>query len=85
MIPMSEWIDITKQVPKINEMIMVYVPSDRYSWGFYAGTFYVFNNSEDGGVTLACAYNGAYGKVCKFTHWMSLPEPPKEEPNEKES
>ena len=73
---MSEWISVKDRMPRYNETVLIYRPSmaepilaDKY-FGFYGED----EEWNEGWVR--------YGKDLKgndiITHWMPLPEPPKE-------
>lgn len=77
---MSEWISVEDRLPETEDMFIVY-PSTKY-FGIFADFWphsdfkehkkNTFENQSDDGVVFQ---NYA-------THWMPLPEPPKEQDNE---
>lgn len=71
---MSEWIPITEQMPPEGKYVLV------YGKGLYP-------NPNAAQIAVSEVYDGNYwsgfGRTWKITHWMPLPEPPKEDnPNE---
>ena len=67
---MSEWIPITEQIPPEGEYVLVYGKS-------------LYPNPNVAQFAVSEVYDGNYwsgfGRTNKITHWMPLPEPPKEE------
>ena len=67
---LPRWIPVTERLPKEGEFVLVY------------GDFYP--NKHDGGVIAVSKrmdwnYWQGFGRERNITHWMPLPEPPKEE------
>ena len=65
-----EWIPVTERLPEEGKFVLVY--GDLYS------------NKHDGGVIAVSKridwnYWQGFGRERNITHWMPLPEPPKEE------
>ena len=65
-----EWIPVTERLPKEGEFVLVH------------GNLYP--NKHDGGVIAVSKrmdwnYWQGFGRERNITHWMPLPEPPKEE------
>ena len=68
---MPRWVPMTERLPKEGEFVLVY------------GNLYP--NKHDGGVVAVSKrmdwnYWQGFGRERNITHWMPLPEPPKEEP-----
>ena len=67
---MSEWIPVTKQMPPEGKYVLVYgkeLHPNSYSSQIEVSRVYDVN------------YWSGFGRTGKITHWMPLPEPPKEE------
>lgn len=68
---MSEWISVKERLPEVNRLVLCYRQNpSQYRIGFYIGAKY----AED----VAAFRN--INELFSFgvTHWMPLPEPPKE-------
>ena len=68
----TQWISVTERLPKEGEFVLVY------------GNLYP--NKHDGGVIAVSKrmdwnYWQGFGRERNITHWMPLPETPKEESN----
>lgn len=68
-IPEPQWIPVTERLPEEGEFVLVY--GDLYP------------NKHDGGVIAVSKrmdwnYWQGFGRERNITHWMPLPEPPKE-------
>ena len=64
---MSEWISIKERLPENARMVLVYVEWKRIFDAWYAnGIWYEFSEASQ-----MLDFDGV-------THWMSLPEPPKD-------
>lgn len=59
----KKWIPVTERLPKPFELVYVYVPAEQS-----VTASYITRHKEWVGVRMKC----------KVTHWMPLPEPPKE-------
>lgn len=71
---LETWIPVTNQLPSIHEDVLMYFKDDD---NMVAG--YLDDVDEDR--TMWCAYSdGGYWTDCDYepTHWMPLPNPPKE-------
>lgn len=73
---MSEWISVEDRLPKIYQNCAVYINGGRdhkyYRWARFNGGY---NWDGDGGCNMShCYADGAHN----ITHWMPLPEPPKQ-------
>lgn len=77
------WVRCEERLPKDQSPVLVFVPPheeyDDYYYG-YVGMAY-FTYSAKGGFWCGTDGNlyGAVGMIHSPTHWMPLPEPPKEE------
>ena len=70
---MIEWISVKERLPEVNKLVLCYrYNPSQYRIGFYIGA----NYTED-----VAAFRNT-NEIFSFgvTHWMPLPEPPKEEP-----
>lgn len=63
--PKQEWISVKDRLPEAEERVLVYSYEDGINFGYFLGY-------EDG-FFIDCVYPN------ESTHWMPLPEPPKEE------
>ena len=67
---MDEWISVVKEYPQRNQCVLGYV--QKLGMIPYITTVYLFVNSSDK------YFIDSYGnEVTSVTHWMPLPEPPK--------
>ena len=61
---MSEWISVKERLPEDDDLVLVYHKALRYI--------------DIGSVSLV-RWDSTYSAICRATtHWMPLPEPPKE-------
>lgn len=70
---MSDWISVRERLPKKEQNVLMYFDSGNMAVGWW--------QDEDEHITFWCAYtdDGFYTDCdCIPTHWMPLPEPPKE-------
>ena len=61
---MSKWISVKDRLPKVGEHVLVFSPITGIKTDFIA---FVENDEED-----------RFFRSGRVTHWMPLPEPPKE-------
>lgn len=66
-----KWIPVTERLPEINKQVLCFDSHNRIFMGGYLGA-----NYKKG---VACFRDTAVGFGRGTTHWMPLPEPPKEE------
>lgn len=66
----QHWISVTKRVPEIDEEVMVCCHNKLYYLCEYSGmgVYHAYDELEE-----------KWYKVERVTHWMPLPEPPKED------
>lgn len=65
---MSEWISVKERLPEKKRRVMVYTTQGMYRLGVFSFV------GKEGAVWFKC------DRSCiTCTHWMPLPEPPKEE------
>lgn len=72
---MSEWISIKEEFPPLNEWILCYCPAFYEQKNIHVGMV------ESEGTLCDIGHNpdDYYGsRLARFTHWMPLPEQPKE-------
>lgn len=70
---MSEWISVEERLPEKKQDVLMYFNSGNMAVGWW--------HDADEHITFWCAYtdDGFYtGCDCIPTHWMPLPDPPKE-------
>ncbi len=68
----TEWISVKDRIPKRDELVLVYGED---------GVFRAYTDAHDKFPSWQCSPIGSYaGDGCVFgiTHWMPLPEPPKD-------
>lgn len=66
-----EWISVKDRLPEVYAKVLCYFPNKRY--GSQIAVSYFESNAIESGM---CADAFKHGKP---THWMPLPEPPKED------
>ena len=68
------WISVKERLPKAGVEVLLY---DAVFKTYYVGFLDISNivRSE-----MKWIVDSEMFRVCEFTHWMPLPEPPKEEP-----
>lgn len=83
---MSEWISVKERLPSEKSRCLVYIRAHN-KWRGYMKTVWFtpcYEGVEDHlqGKKMWYDYDSEYGdyKIRDVTHWMPLPEPPKEEP-----
>lgn len=72
--PPNDWISVEDRLPERNQDVIMYFDGGNMAVGWW------HDNDED--ITFWCAYtdDGFYTDCeCIPTHWMPLPQPPKEE------
>ncbi len=79
---MGEWISVKDRLPEKQDPVLVYVPPCSHNGEEYIGyvgmAYYTYSvNGGWWGGTDGSVY-GAIGIIPNPTHWMPLPEPPKE-------
>ena len=72
---MSKWISVKDRLPDEDEKILFLTNNKQYRLGKRMCKYWVCDN--DASSNSAVAYI-----TSEITHWMSLPEPPKEEQND---
>ena len=70
---MSEWISVKTPPEQYKEVLVFPYPSDQTLTAYYqpVRNDWIYMQYETG--------HGWFDYTCKPTHWMPLPEPPKEE------
>lgn len=75
---MSEWISVEDKMPPNNQMVIGYTPCDGFMFvGFYRAEKHHTYDWSNWYIITAMRSTKIVKK--KVTHWMPLPEPPKEE------
>lgn len=69
--PMSQWISVEDRLPKEQQCILAYEKDYGVMWGDYQGIKY----SQPVWIVRK---QGLIIRTTEVTHWMPLPEPPKE-------
>lgn len=72
---MSEWISVKDRLPECGEKCLAVLNT---IFGSYVDLFIYTNDILTNEPGFYCIYN-LYYRMDKVTHWMPLPEPPKEE------
>lgn len=70
---MSEWISVEERLPEKKQDVLMYFNSGNMAVGWW--------HDEDEHITFWCAYtDDGFYTDCDYmpTHWMPLPDPPKE-------
>ena len=73
----SKWISVADRLPPDNRMVIGFTPVDGYMFiGFYSTSFYAI---DDGGHWyIITSMRSTKHMKKRVSHWMPLPEPPKE-------
>ena len=74
---MREWISVEDELPKYTGEYIVYCNVGCILGGFTDVRCYRFENIK--GKEPKWIINENFNEVVSITHWMSLPEPPKED------
>lgn len=69
---MSDWIHVNERWPEAEEMVLVYIPNAA-EWQRIRTTLRLKPVGKHNGLVAQWA-----GAAVGVTHWMKLPEPPKE-------
>lgn len=75
---LPKWIPVTERLPEEGEIVLGYTPCDGYMFVGKCYT-YKFGNETDVNWQIITAMRSTRTMKKKVTHWMPLPEPPKEE------
>lgn len=73
----SKWISVKERLPELEKEVLICDLNDERDEGLYMDVWSL-EDDEDGGVVWADK-NGAWYSLDDVTHWMPLPEPPKED------
>lgn len=75
---MSEWISVEDRLPRSEQIVIGYTPCDKFMFvGFHQESKSV--NYDWSNWKIITALRSTKTMTKKVTHWMPLPEPPKEE------
>ena len=73
-----EWIPVTERLPKDREMVIGFTPCDGFMFVGYHVTS-IYHDRDFSYWNIVTAMRSTRKMIKKVTHWMPLPEPPKEE------
>ena len=72
------WIPVTERLPEDREMVIGYTPCDGFMFVGYHVTS-IYHDRDFSYWNIVTAMRSTRKMMKKVTHWMPLPEPPKEE------
>lgn len=76
---MNKWISVEDRLPDNDDMVLIW-PQPCYGVDLHVGQYQ--KHREDGPSWLSVTYEDHWGVLCDpiaVTHWMPLPEPPKDD------
>ena len=75
-VTVQEWIPVTERLPENDAMVIGYTPCDGF---MFVGYYHEENKYDWRQWYIVTAMRSTKVITKKVTHWMPLPEPPKEE------
>lgn len=72
----SKWISVKDKLPKEVVKVLIYTEYNATAYGFFTGAYY--NNRPLFAITMNRNSKHSWYEEIRVSHWMPLPEPPKD-------
>lgn len=73
---MNQWISVKDKLPEEAVKVLIYTEYNATAYGFFTGAYY--NNRPLFAITMNRNSKHSWYEEIRVSHWMPLPEPPKD-------